>query len=65
MRAIKDSTTLQNVLPHYLVKPMTSKIDVISRHNEKKILIFLEMFNAAHSYRLPGEFPCKAGQRED
>ena len=64
MIVIKDSTTHQNVLPHYLVKPMTSKFDVINRHSDK-ILIYLETFNAAHSYRLPGEFPCKAGQRED
>jgi len=44
-------------LPHYLVKPMTSKIDVVSRHNDTKY--FLETFYAAHSYRLPVNFRVK------
>jgi len=61
---IKDSTTPQNVLPHYLVKPMTSKIDAVSRHNAKNSCLFGTV-NAAHSYRLLDEFPGKAGQRED
>jgi len=38
MRVTKDSTTPQNVLPYYLVKPMTSEIDAISRHNGKNNL---------------------------
>ena len=40
MRVIKDSTTPQNVLPHYLVKPMTSKIDAVSRHNAENSCLF-------------------------
>jgi len=40
MRVIRDSTTPQNVLPHYLVKPMISKIDAISRYNDKNTYLF-------------------------
>jgi len=37
---IKDSTTSQSVLPHYLVKHLTSEIDMINKHNDKNLSIW-------------------------